>query len=201
MSIQSPFHREDRDELREGHRTSLHKRRAAREEAFVTNPVQVANNATFAVADEVLDQSPRVPVPLATLVGAHLFGGSLDDRLAKGESPASSLLLATRAQLIVSPARRRALAENWLSLLTKARHPTPFRSPEVPLARSRVLGAETLIRALANALLAPMVAPQGVAMAGSLLSDGLSPIYYGTSAANLDSLLQEVIARLNPLAS
>ncbi|MGD1014482.1 MAG: hypothetical protein ABR963_08870 [Acidimicrobiales bacterium] len=137
MSIQSPFHREDRDELREGHRTSLHKRRAAREEAFVTNPVQVANNATFAVADEVLDQSPRVPVPLATLVGAHLFGGSLDDRLAKGESPASSLLLATRAQLIVSPARRRALAENWLSLLTKARHPTPFRSPEVRFALER----------------------------------------------------------------
>jgi hypothetical protein len=63
------------------------------------------------------------------------------------------------------------------------------------------MGAETLIRALANALVAPMVAPQGVAMAGSLLSDGLSPIYYGTGAANLDSLLQEVIARLNPLAS
>ncbi|MFZ1063871.1 MAG: hypothetical protein WAN30_10450 [Acidimicrobiales bacterium] len=141
-------------------------------------------------------------VPLTAMISAHLFGGVLDDRLAKGRSPASSALLATRAQLIVSPTHRRMLAESWLSLLGKAQRPTVHvRSPQVPVARSTILAAQDQIRALANALLAPMVTPRGVAMANVLLSDGSSPIYYRDSAIDLRMKVQEVIARLNPLTS
>ena len=201
MSIESPFQRVDHEGQRKGHRHNLHGRRVAKKEVRAVDQSQDLSSVTLVVSDKTLDQSKRASVPLATLVGAHVLGGLLDGRLAKGQSPSSSLLLATRAQLIVSPSRRRVLAENWLSLLTNARRPTPFRSPEVPLARSRILGSEPWIRALASALLAPMVAPQGVAMASSLLSDGSSPIYEGPNTGNLESMLQEVITRLNPLAS
>jgi hypothetical protein len=149
-----------------------------------------------------LDRERGVATPLATLVSAHVLGGVLDGRLAEGKSPASSTLLATRAQLIVSPTRRKVLAESWLSLIDKARRPSPpLQSLEVPVVRTRILGAESQIRALAMALLAPMVTPRGVAMASSLLSDGSGPIYYGDSPSDLSSKLQDVIMRLNPLTS
>src|SRR5665647_824050 len=72
-------------------------------------------------------RSPRsTHTPLHILIGARLFGGSLDRRLAEGESPATSRLLATRAQLIVSPSQRQALAQSWLLLLEPSDEPVTF---------------------------------------------------------------------------
>ena len=193
VSFKSPFHWMGRNH-RAARRHANSNRRRSIIELFVDEDVVVAR------VDETLDDEPGVSAPLAALVSAHVLGGVLDGRLADGKSPASSTLLATRAQLIVSPTRRQVLAESWLSLLEKARRPSPpLQSLEVPVVRTRVLGAESQIRALAMALLAPMVTPRGVAMASSLLTDGSGPIYYGDSPSDLSSKLQDVITRLNPL--
>ena len=199
MRSKRPFHHGDRDtkgsdrsqRTRQGNGNTHHEH---------TDPFDGRTDTPL--ADSSLDDARSVGVPLTVMISARLFGGVLDDRLAKGTSPASSALLATRAQLIVSPTHRRMLAESWLSLLGKAQRPTVHvRSPQVPVARSTVLAAQVQIRELANALLAPLVTPRGVAMASALLSDGSSPIYYRESAMDLRLKVQEVIARLNPLTS
>ena len=106
MSIESPFQRVDHEGQRKGHRHNLHGRRVAKKEVRAVDQSQDLSSVTLVVSDKTLDQSKRASVPLATLVGAHVLGGLLDGRLAKGQSPSSSLLLATRAQLIPSEAPR-----------------------------------------------------------------------------------------------
>jgi len=200
MSFRSLFHRTDGGKMAGGRHTHLRGSRATHAEPHVTNEHLFRSNAASLPSCEALGEEHGVMAPLAAVVSAHVLGGVLDGRLADGKSPASSTLLATRAQLIVSPLSRRRLAESWLSLIAKAGRPaTPYRSLEVPVLRTRVLAAEAQIRALASALLAPIVTVRDVAMASSLLSDGSGPIYYGDSASDLTSRLQEVIARLNPL--
>jgi hypothetical protein len=200
MSFRIPFHRTDGLNVMSGRYLKSKWSRSLERELRVTNERLLRRNATVVPVNESLDEERGLMAPFVAVVSAHVLGGVLDGQLADGKSPASSTLLATRAQLIVSPMRRRILAESWLSMITKAGLPSsPRRSLEVPVVRTRILGAETQIRALAIALLAPMVTPRGVAMARSLLSDGSGPVYYGESASDLRSRLQEVITRLNPL--
>jgi hypothetical protein len=147
-----------------------------------------------------VDLEPRVNhVPLRLFVGARFFGFSLDSKLANGCDPESSRLLATRAHLIVTLAKRRELVENWLDLLVWAREPYGLLSPSVPLVRNRVIDAQEEIQELAGALLAPMPTSRGVAMASVLLSDGAGPIYNRLCSLDLGSALREVIARLDPM--
>src|ERR1700733_15192795 len=57
---------------------------------------------------------------------ARAFGGRLDRRLAAGRSPESARLLAARAQDLVSPATRQALADDWEYVLDRAKNaPAP----------------------------------------------------------------------------
>jgi hypothetical protein len=150
----------------------------------------------------LVSHEPRVNrIPLRFVVGARLLGYSLDSKLAQGSAPESSPLLATRAQLIVSLANRRELAENWLDLLVWAREPFGLLSARVPLVRHRVIGAQPQILALADALLAPMPTSRGVAMASSLLSDGTGPIYNSVCSVALASTLREIIAHLDPVTA
>ena len=125
----------------------------------------------------------------------------LDDELAEGRAPESSRLLATRAQLIVSPTFRQKMADNWLALLVQAREPSGPLTMRVPLVRSRIIGAQAQILALADALLAPMPTSRGVAMASSLLGDGSGPIYYSECSTDLGSTVLEIVARLDPKAA
>jgi hypothetical protein len=103
--------------------------------------------------------------------------------------------------LLVSLAKRRALADYWLALLVEARGPVKFLNPSVPLVRGRIIVAQAQIEALAEALLAPMPTSRGVAMASSLLSDGSGPIYYSACSVDLASTLREIIAHLDPVTA
>jgi hypothetical protein len=165
---------------------------------------------------------PRPPVPTLLLVrdrgdrlrlltrrcrswhraGARLLASSLDRRLAAGHAPEADLLSATRAQTLVSPERRRALAANWEHLLEVAAHrPLRYRRG-APLCCDRIATADTAVRAMVVALLAPLpVSARGVAMASRLLSDGAGPLYNRLSSVDLVGAVREVTEQLDPRVS
>jgi hypothetical protein len=201
MSIDNALNITNQDHKGESPRVGLYERWAAKGSVDNQNADQGANPAS-AEAETKVSKEPRAGhVPLRVVVVARMLGASLDNKLAEGCASDTSLLLATRAQLIVSLAKRRALAKNWLALLVQAREPAGFLNPLVPLVRNRIIAAQVQIQALADALLAPMPTSRGVAMASSLLCDGSGPIYNSACAADLGSTVREVIARLDPVAA
>jgi hypothetical protein len=180
-------------------RVSLHERRAAKREACSQGEDQGENLGLSQAKSSVPQELPLGSTPLWAVLSARLLGSSLDHQLADGQAPETSRLLATRAQLLALPTRRRELAESWLSLLVEAREPVaPFNS-RVPLARKRIIAAQSQIEALVDALLAPLATSRGIAMANSLLSDGAGPVYNRDCSVDLASTLREVLARLDPL--
>ena len=202
MSIENLDHPSGRESAHAMHVVRTNKRTAQNIEAPKRSRSLEANLALANLAIMSARPPRSTHTPLHILVSARLFGGSLDRRLAKGESPATSRLLATRAQLIVSPMRRQALAQNWLSLLELSDEPVTFMmlSNELPV-RQRIIANEALIRTLVAALMAPMSAPRGVAMARTLVGDGAGPIYFKDCPDDLAHCLQETILKLNPLTA
>jgi len=130
---------------------------------------------------------------------AQLLASSLDRQLAQGCSPESSRLLATRVQMIVSPAARYALAQSCDNVLVQARRPSVMRNPRAPLNRDCILACETQIREMINALLAPLATPaRGTAMVSQLLSDGSGPLYNRHHSADLGIAVAKAVAQLDP---
>lgn len=201
MSIENKFNTANRETKHGQPRVSLHGRRAVERVECGQNEIQAPRTGLAQATPAVSPEPPTGQSPWWVLLGARLFDASLDRKLAEGQAPESSPLLAARAQLLASPAERRGLAESWLSLLVEAREPVALLSPRVPLIRERILAAQTLIQALAGALSAPMLTSRGVAMTSTLRCDGSGPIYNRECTADLGSALREVIARLDPLAS
>jgi hypothetical protein len=66
------------------------------------------------------------------------------------------MLLAARADDIVSLRRRQALARNWEHLLETARRPSGPGSARVLLRRDRITAAEPEVREMMTRLLAPL---------------------------------------------
>jgi hypothetical protein len=133
---------------------------------------------------------------------ARWLAPALDRRLAQGHPSESSHLSAVRAQVLVSPARRCALAQNWESLLVQARTPPVMRDPRVPVNRKGIIACEPDIRALLDALQAPLPVPaRGVAMASLLLAHGAGPVYDRRPSADLGTAVREATAQLDPSVS
>jgi len=133
---------------------------------------------------------------------ARLLAPTLDRRLAQGRPSESSHLSAVRAQVLVSPAVRCALAQNWESLMVQARTPPAMRDPRVPVNRDAIIAGELDIRALLDALLASLPVPaRGVAMASRLLADGAGPVYDRRHSADLGTAVREATAQLHPSVS
>ena len=126
---------------------------------------------------------------------------TLDVRLARGEAPESSRLLAARAQLLVSPTVRQALAQSWLDLLIQPHEPVTRRDLRVPVIHNRVEVAEAQIRAMLAGLLAPLPTARGVAMSSELLSDGAGPLYNPHCSVDLGSTLRQISQELDPFVS
>lgn len=139
------------------------------------------------------------PRRFADRVLSRAFGASLDRQLAAGCPPETALLLAARAQDIVSMRARRAVAGNWDHLLQVARRPQGSRSQAIWVRSGRVVAAETAIRELMERLTNPLpVSARGVAMASSLLTDATGPVYNRRSPVTLDAALQAAITQLDP---
>jgi hypothetical protein len=133
--------------------------------------------------------------------GARIFAVSLDQKLASGQPPTASYLLAARAQQLMLVKYRRGIAESWLNLLIEVRRPRAPFDARVPLVRSSVMKAETQIRSLAEALVGTLPTVRGVAMAVSMLRDGAGPLFYRDSKLKLTNAVEEINARINPLAT
>jgi hypothetical protein len=132
---------------------------------------------------------------------ARLLAVSLDRRLAAGRPAESSTLLAARAQTLVAPDERRALASNWEHLLEVTRTQPGRRLRRVPVCRDRIAVAEPMIRQMILALVAPHPVPaSGVAAVSRLLGDGTGPLYNRRSPTDLLSALREATRRLDPVA-
>ena len=132
----------------------------------------------------------------------RLLGSNLDAQLARGRPPESSRFLAARAQILVSPTGRRALARHWANLLERAGEPPPPRSPRVSLNRPAIVRSESKIREMLALLARPLpISARGAAEASLLLSDGTGPLYRHHGPSDLGRSLTEVMARLDPSSS
>jgi hypothetical protein len=122
---------------------------------------------------------------------------SLDRRLAEGCLPESRLFLAVRAQVLVSPVERMALAHCWTDLLTQARRSPVPRTPQVSINRDILLANEPAILAILDLLAAPMSGHiRGIAKLSWLLSDGTGPVYNRREAFALAEALRDAITFL-----
>ena len=128
---------------------------------------------------------------------SRLLGASLDRKLAHGQSPDARLLLAARAQFLVSPVHRQALAHLWGDLVARALRPPGLRDPHAPLNRNAIVASEPAIRLVTAALVAPIPGDvRGIAMLRCLLSDGSGPLYHRGSPIGLDRALREAATHL-----
>jgi hypothetical protein len=119
-----------------------------------------------------------VPQRFRDAILARLFSRRLDARLASGEAPEKSRLLAVRAVQLTSPRTRRHVARCWDELAARARYPQPFFDARAPVARSQIDAAADEIGRIAELLRAPRpVSAQGVALAAGLLTMAGSPAY------------------------
>lgn len=137
------------------------------------------------------------PLRFADRLLAYVFGASLDRQLAAGRPPEDALLLASRAQLIVRPRSRQAVAGNWNHLLAAARQPSRRRAVQLPA--DQIAAAEPAIRELVRLLTTPLpVRAQGVAMASTLLTDATGPVYSRRSSVTLAAALDAAMSQLDP---
>ena len=126
---------------------------------------------------------------------ARLLGPSLDHKLAEGCSPESHLLLAARAQVLVSPVKRLTLAHHWTDLVTQARTPPGPRDPRTAINRDSIVANESEIRALLDVLVTQTpVHVAGIAVMSSLLVDGAGPLYSRQRSHELGGALLGVSA-------
>jgi hypothetical protein len=131
----------------------------------------------------------------------RMQAATLDRRLASGFEPEANRFMAARAQELVSPGRRQALADNWEHLLDVARDPALRPNGRIPLCRERIAEAESEVRSMLVTLVtAGPVSARGVAMASRLLSDGAGPLYNRRNPADLVAAIREVTAHLDPWA-
>jgi hypothetical protein len=163
--------------------------------------VETALMSTTTGTSPLARRDQNTLAPAWVRLAARLLAPSLDGKLAQGIDPLTSEILSARVQQLVALSMRRSLATGYLDLVTAARAPHSPLSPAVPVVRSRVIAAETLIREIAQALIGPLPRVRGIAMAAALLSDGAGPIFSLASDTDLSTALQEVLVQLDPLAS
>jgi hypothetical protein len=118
---------------------------------------------------------------------ARLRWFSLDGRLAAGEDPASSRLLAAQAARLTAPRRRELLASALGGLLIAAEE-APRVSRVIP-SRSALLRNEAAVRSLQRRVDSrETLYARGLARLERLISDSSGPAYDGSPAALADEL-------------
>ncbi len=141
------------------------------------------------------------PCRLVDRLLARACASGLDQRLAAGEAPESSRLLATRAEVLVSSACRRELARDWEHALALVRRAPSPRAPRLA-ARPELTDTEPEARAMLYRLSAQApVAARGVATARLLLTDASGPLYNRRHPTALPDVLRAVSAQLDPSRS
>ncbi len=134
---------------------------------------------------------------LALRVEVAVKGDALLRELAAGAPPGLSPELALRASKLVNERHRRHLAGALRRATREAHRPAATRSSISIVDRAAVIDAESSIQALIDRLSSHQpAAPQGVAMAERLITDGVaSPLYNKARPGTLrEQLLAATIA-------
>src|SRR3984957_11528267 len=106
----------------------------------------------------------------------------LDNELASGKPPESSLGLALRARSLACSAERRQLARRLGRVRAKALHGPAGQRLRVPICADRVIYCSTDFEEFISRLLAADPASaRGIALTRALLSDGSGPLYQRAS--------------------
>ena len=122
---------------------------------------------------------------------------ALDDQLAAGASPESSVTLALHAARLCQPSQRRVLARSLTRVVATADAPVARRL-RAPVCRAAVRQARAELAAVAGRLTASgPVDVRGVARVRTLLADGTGPLYQSAAAASLRHELAEVLHALD----
>ncbi len=139
-------------------------------------------------------RAPREPGwPSRTLARVRWF--SLDRRLAAGEDPAGSPLLAAQAARLTEPRRRELLAAAVGGLLLAASEPP--RASRVPMSRGALLRNEAALRELARRVDSrETLYARGLARLELMLGDASSPAFDGSAGA-LSAEIERVHAELS----
>ena len=148
-------------------------------------------------------QHPPRPVPQTRLASPWLRArvwltrGSLDQRLAQGESIVESPELARRAEQLASIRCRHSLATGIRRLIDDAERPAYRLSAAVPIQRRAIRRARRELDRLAAILDGTEPARlAGIARVQRLLTDGNSPLYMATPDGALDGALAHAHASL-----
>jgi hypothetical protein len=129
---------------------------------------------------------------------ARLGARRIDEVLARGVSPDSSVTLSLRAHTLIGIRTRRSCSRGLRTVVNQARAPA-WHPVAVPLCRRKIVAAEELIEHLAERLTdGRPVAARGVAQIHLLLTNGRSPIYYHPQADDLQPALRAAAAALEP---
>jgi hypothetical protein len=134
------------------------------------------------------------PARLRERLAARWRAGSLERELARGAAPESAAALALRAQELIGPSARAALARRLSGILRDARRAPRVGSAKVPPQRRAVVAAARDLERLAARLLAPgPVSTRGVAQVRVLLSDGCGPLYADGPGEDLRSAVTRAL--------
>jgi hypothetical protein len=134
------------------------------------------------------------PARLSERLAARWRAGSLERELARGAVPESAAALALRAQQLIGPSMRAALARRLRGVLRDARRAPRVGSTRVPPQRRAIVAAGHELERLAARLLAPdPVSARGVAQVRVLLSDGCGPLYADGPGVDLRSAVTRAL--------
>ena len=121
---------------------------------------------------------------------------ALDQKLATGASPESSMALAVHAGRLCNPAQRRVLARSLARIVAASEAPAGHRLA-APVCRPAVHRARAELAAVSGRLMTNgPVDVRGVARVRQLLADGTGPLY---QSAPPDRLRHELAAALTAL--
>jgi hypothetical protein len=132
------------------------------------------------------------------VVMTRLRQSRLDNDLASGTPPDSSLLLALRARSLVAVAERRQLARRLGRVRAKALHGPAGQRLRVPICTDQVRSCSTDFEELIGRLLAAdPVSARGVALTRALLTDGSGPLFMRASAQDLQAAVRTAAEALD----
>jgi hypothetical protein len=138
---------------------------------------------------------PRWPLWVRARVRLHRF--SLDERLARGADPCSSLELARRAAELCQPKLRRELSADLERAVDAASIPARWPTAAVPVSPRAIAECRPLLLELAERLRCPgPVYARGVALVCLLLRDGGSPLYAPSEPRQLEGPVRRARAAL-----
>jgi hypothetical protein len=130
---------------------------------------------------------------------ARILAARLDDELARGVAPEASVPLLLRAQRLIAPGTRAALAHDIERILRDAMSSCVWVISQVAPRRRAVLDAAEELHALAHRLSAPgPVSAGGVARVRLLLTDGAGPLYFHGASDGLRTVASSALDSLEP---